>query len=288
MATYTWEYGSEGSGLHFTIVYNTSDSTFTVKSLEGSFDLNALWWDDGSTTSDGVPTLSKSDNSLNMNGSGNEDWDGYAKLSNTGLGSEGENKTSFISKSETATFILSDFNINGTFDPANGGELGVRATSVNGSGSIKLVDETPVFTDDTPPDYVEDRSMSHIILHGEDANGDDVWLKIDDFDSSVYDLDHCIDAFSAYLATADGGAYADYDLVGIAVKKGALASVGTSPYQYYSLTEDPADPTPDATPAEFTVLPTAGMSGNVQGSALDDVITLADFEVQYGCDLIPV
>src|SRR5688572_12877722 len=108
MSTYTWSFGAEGSGLHFTIAYNEADGTFTVTSLEGSFDLNALWFSDGGTTSDGY-TLVKSDNSLNMNGSntvwdddGNATsekivWDDYAKLSSTGLGTEGEDKASFIS-----------------------------------------------------------------------------------------------------------------------------------------------------------------------------------------------
>ena len=149
MATYTWEFGTDGSGLHFTITYDTDAQTFTVVSDEGKFDLNALWWNDGVADGGGV-SLTKADNSLNMNGTG-EDWDGMAKLSNAGLGTAGETKTSFISEGETAVFNLSDFGVTGPFDPENGGTLGVRATSVNGSGSIKLVDTDPEFHDDVPP-----------------------------------------------------------------------------------------------------------------------------------------
>ena len=69
-------------------------------------------------------------------------WDNYGKLSNTGLGSEGVNKTSFISDGETQTFDLSDFGLT-SFDPTTFDTLGVRATSVNGTGAIKWVDETP-------------------------------------------------------------------------------------------------------------------------------------------------
>jgi VCBS repeat-containing protein len=157
MSTYTWEFGAEGSGLHFTIAYNEADGTFTVTSLEGSFDLNALWFSDGNTTSDGY-TLVKSDSSLNMNGSNTiwEDdgtatsekiiWDDYAKLSSPGLGTEGEDKDSFISAGETATFSLADFGLEG-FDPATYGTLGVRATSVNGGDSIKFVDQEPEVSD---------------------------------------------------------------------------------------------------------------------------------------------
>lgn len=153
MATYTWEYGAAGTGLHFTITYSDADGTFTVTSQEGSFDLNALWLSDGDLTSDGY-ALSKGDNSLNMNGA-NEvwaddgtssmekiTWDDYAKLSSLGLGQEGESKASFIGDGETAVFSLADFGLD-SFDPAAYPVLGVRATSVNGDGSIKWVDSEP-------------------------------------------------------------------------------------------------------------------------------------------------
>lgn len=177
MATYTWEYGAEGSDLHFTIVFDTETNQFTVNSLEGSFDLNALWW--GDDIADGSsPTLSGKDSSLNMNGSG-EDWDGVMKLSNTGLGKEGENKTTFVSEGESWTFNLADFGITGDFDPASGGMLGVRATSVNGGDSVKLVDKEPEFdpgddpTDDHFPDFKVEtgHDISHVTFYFE--TGDD-------------------------------------------------------------------------------------------------------------------
>ncbi|WP_180683689.1 hypothetical protein [Tepidicella baoligensis] len=157
MATYTWSFGAAGSGLHFTIVYDTGNQQFTVNSLEGSFDLNALWFSDGNATSDGF-SLAKSDNSLNMNGDntvwdddGNATtakivWDSYLKLSSTGLGKEGTNKSSFISEGESYSFDAPQ-----GFDP-EGITLGVRATSVNGSGSIKWVDTAAEYDDGyTPP-----------------------------------------------------------------------------------------------------------------------------------------
>ena len=152
MATYTWHFGSATAGLQFTILYDDATSEFTVTSLLGSFDLNALWFSDGNTTSDGY-VLVKSDNNLNMNGANTvwDDgtssaqlivWDDYSKLSSPGLGSEGTNKISFINDGETQTFTLSDFGLT-TFDPTNFDTLGVRATSVNGNGSIKWADLTP-------------------------------------------------------------------------------------------------------------------------------------------------
>lgn len=161
MATYTWEFGAAGSELYFTVVYDTATNEFTVNSLEGSFDLNALWFSNGDDIVDGDTKLAKSDNSLNMNGSntvwdddGNATsekiaWDSYAKLSNPGLGAEGEDKASFIGDGESKSFSLADLGLT-EFDP-EGITLGVRATSVNGGDSIKFVDkEAEVGGDDNP------------------------------------------------------------------------------------------------------------------------------------------
>jgi hypothetical protein len=68
MSNYTWEYGSSEAGLRFTVVYDDQAKTFTVNVLEGHMDLNALWFSDGDSRSEGNTKLSKSDNSLNMNG----------------------------------------------------------------------------------------------------------------------------------------------------------------------------------------------------------------------------
>src|SRR5687768_18016987 len=150
MSTYQWSYGAEGTGLHFTITYDPAgEGSFTVTSLEGSFDLNALWF--SGDTIEGDTTLVKSDSSLNMNGSntvwdddGNATsekivWDDYAKISSTGLGSEGEDKASFVSEGESITLTLDQLGLSADFD-AMTTTLGVRATSVNGGDSIKWVD----------------------------------------------------------------------------------------------------------------------------------------------------
>jgi hypothetical protein len=146
MANYAWEFGSEGSGLWFTITYNSDTNELTVSSLEGKFDFNALWFGDGDSTAGehGGTALSKADNSLNMNGSGVA-WDGYLKFSNPGLGAAGENKDTFISEGETATFTLNATQI-ANFEAALSSpdfQIGVRATSVTGGdyngGSIKYV-----------------------------------------------------------------------------------------------------------------------------------------------------
>jgi hypothetical protein len=257
MATYTWEYGAAGTGLHFTIVYNIEDGTFTVNSLEGQFDLNALWWDDGENDGSGVK-LSKADNSLNMNGSDSDDWDGMAKLSNAGLGKEGENKSSFISEGETATFSLADFGITGDFDVANGGTLGVRATSVNGGDSIKLVDKEPVFdpgdepVDDHFPEW-GDPDISHVtfyfetgtdpyydgdtsgIVGSKGANDPDGWFTVKfDVDSDVSnDLDDWYGS-ALELIYADNPDLDQATLAGVSIKGGTTET-------WYDFDNDPND-----------------------------------------------
>ncbi|RST87429.1 hypothetical protein EJC49_05490 [Aquibium carbonis] len=259
MATYTWEYGGAGTGLHFTIVYDIDAGTFTVNSLEGKFDLNALWWDDGENDGSGVK-LSKTDNSLNMNGSDSDDWDGMAKLSSAGLGKEGENKSSFISEGETATFSLADFGITGDFDVANGGTLGVRATSVNGGDSIKLVDKEPVYTPDEVSPPADDHfpewdspSISHVTFYfetgtdpyyaGDDsgivgskgANDPDGWYTVKfDVDTEVSnDLDDWVNDALA-LIYADNPDLDQTTLAGVSIKGGTTEI-------WYDFDNDPND-----------------------------------------------
>lgn len=54
MSTYTWTFGTESAGLEFAVVYDTEAETFTVSSLAGSFDLNALWFSNGDASSEGA------------------------------------------------------------------------------------------------------------------------------------------------------------------------------------------------------------------------------------------
>ncbi|TIV68324.1 MAG: hypothetical protein E5V89_22655, partial [Mesorhizobium sp.] len=105
---------------------------FIITSVQGTGDLNAIWWSDGDSTVDGNITLTKSDSSLNMNGTGIV-WDGYDYLSSAGLGKLGEGKSTFISQGETLTYTAS---VNLT----DISTLGIRATSVNGGDSNKGVD----------------------------------------------------------------------------------------------------------------------------------------------------
>ncbi|MBD2423084.1 cadherin repeat domain-containing protein [Cyanobium sp. FACHB-13342] len=182
MAT-TWTFGSEGSALWFTISINDSGLA-TVEMLAGSMDLNALWFSDGDATPDGSTSLTKTQTSLNMNGSGSLDaegnlitWDEVTVLSTSGLGKLGTTKTTYLTAGEEQTFTLdagtlafldsfkeeSEGSEGGTYDFSSL-TLGVRATSVNGGDSVKLnavadVDDTaPVVGGDQSFDYAENQS----------------------------------------------------------------------------------------------------------------------------------
>ncbi|MGD9479338.1 Ig-like domain-containing protein [Shinella sp. G-2] len=106
---------------------------FEVNCLEGYADINALYWSDGVADGNNFDLGNKKDNSLNMNGSG-EDWDGGVKLSSTGLGPQGNAKPTFLQAGES-------YVMNATLDWNSLDTLGVRATSTStAGGSIKGVD----------------------------------------------------------------------------------------------------------------------------------------------------
>ncbi len=120
---------------------------------EGSMDVNAFYWGDddftGSSASLGGP--------LNMNGEGSRyegeriQWDGAEELSRPGLGREGEDKDTFLAEGETLTVDLDDVHSLDEID-----FIGIRATSVNGGGSIKGVSGDPEVEDPEEPEEPED------------------------------------------------------------------------------------------------------------------------------------
>lgn len=182
MASYTWQFGAQGSGLHFTIVYENGQ--FTVNSLEGSFDLNALWF--AGDSFDGDVHLKGRDNSVNMNGNNvvwsddgtsskqKIDWDGVQILSNPGLGKAGTDKDSFISEGESHTFAASP-----EFDPDDFTTLGVRATSVNGNGGFKFADANSFVSFDVADTFNENVSPDVFFGSG-NANGSFTVSQVDE------------------------------------------------------------------------------------------------------------
>ena len=142
------------------VAVDNGDGTvdFTVTSLLGSADINALYWNDGDANGgEGILfgfTGAKSESSLNMNGSG-EAWDGGVKLSSAGIGPLGEAKPTYLQEGESYTIE----NVAVSWDDID--TLGVRATSTStAGGSIKGVDGDAVVTNATQ------RSRSRPMMSG--------------------------------------------------------------------------------------------------------------------------
>jgi len=195
-------FGSYESGLVFKIdvVYDdiTGKTSFKVTVLEGSLDLNAVYWGDGDDTGnesglqgdwqtqttkkgtvdagiaeDGTMTFAGSDNALNMNGV-DEVWDGGIKLSNAGLGDE---EGTFSDNWDT------DLDGNPCYEFCADGDitaflatLGVRGTSTSTEeGSIKLVgsDDEPVPPQEEPDDFpLWPQDISNVVLVFDTTDGD--------------------------------------------------------------------------------------------------------------------
>ncbi len=235
MSTKTFTF--EGDGYKFEVVLTLDGDgnvTATVTAVEGSADFNAFFWSDGDDTAD-FGGFTKKDSSLNMNGEGSqyegEDvlWDGAEKITNPGLGKDGEEKSSFIKEGESETFDLTKMSKE-DFD--NLEYFGIRATSVNGDDSLKLVgtpeDETPVVPDDDWfPDFKDeyDRDISNVVVYFNIGEGDDCevyTVKIDNWDevSESNDLDDSWEAILAYIIANDEIITEDTPVLGAAIKGG--------------------------------------------------------------------
>ena len=163
MTTYVWNFGSDAIGLKFSVSFDGTQFTVTVET--GYLNVNALWFSDGDSSSDGF-SLVKSDSSLNMNGSNtvwayDEDgnpvttsektvWDEYLKVSSPGLTSTPPD--SFIvagTAHDSFTFVPAGFDFLIDEDTV----LGIRATSTSGAtgGGIKWVDGDGTVEDTTAP-----------------------------------------------------------------------------------------------------------------------------------------
>ncbi|WP_370599796.1 VCBS domain-containing protein [Pseudomonas nitroreducens] len=227
--SYQWDFGSAASGLQFKVVYD--GASFTVTCISGYMDLNALWFSDGDKSVEGTVTLSKFDNSLNMNGTGIT-WDDFYKVSNTGLGSAGENKTSFLTASESMSFSVATLQLPDAILTllSNHPEcltLGVRATSTSSlSGDGKFVDigGTLITSVNNAPtleivsnadvnDTAGDDNFPNVTgtLKGNDSDGDTVSFELAGSsptdgvgDSDGFDVQKSTDYGTFYLNTTSG------------------------------------------------------------------------------------
>ncbi|MCZ8119132.1 MAG: Ig-like domain-containing protein [Microcystis sp. LE18-22.4A] len=201
--TYIWEYGDTTQALWFTASYNTVTNQWTVDMKKGSMDLNALWWSNGDSNADGTIKLLSKDNSLNLNGTGIV-WDGYDKISDTGLTGTEHNGSNLLTAGNTYTYSYSkDQGVEIESLLAQGVvTLGVRATSVNGTDGIKAVDGQFVFVpyDNTPPTVTVD------IVDTSLNDGDNNSLVTFEFSEDV-------NGFTASDVNVSGGTLSDFTQV---------------------------------------------------------------------------
>lgn len=228
--SYQWDFGSAASGLQFKVVFDGTN--FTVTCVSGYMDLNALWFSDGDKTVEGTVTLTKSDSSLNLNGTGIT-WDDYYKVSSTGLGSAGEDKASYLTAGESMSFSLDTLGLPAaitsllTSDPT-ALIIGVRATSssslsgdgkfVDTSGSVlaSSVNQAPTLdtvSGGTVTDTANDDSYPPVTgtLTGSDPDGDTVSFELADSsatdgtgDSAGFDVQKSTAYGTFYLNTTSG------------------------------------------------------------------------------------
>jgi hypothetical protein len=161
----------EGLKLEVTATEAGTQTSLVVRCLEGSADINALYWGDDVDDTTQVD-LGKS---LNMNGTG-EDWDGAVRLSDPGLGKAGVTKSTYLTEGNSLAPVLADVSF------ADLDKLGIRATSTStAGGSIKGYDEcasTPhesseaLFTENF--DYKGDESVQKTYQD----NGVDVFASV--------------------------------------------------------------------------------------------------------------
>lgn len=204
---FTWTFGVEGGGLYFIISYDGTDWSLEMK--EGSMDLNALWFSDGDTAKEGNTSLSKKNSSLSMDGSGSHDpdgnlivWDDVKILSSSGLGKAGFTKNTYLRKDES-------INLNSHITYSGNPEdliLGVRSTSVNGTGSIKLVATAESIGPTTGHLFVLAQGGLDAVLGGKDEVRDTYWL--DDGDG-IFDPTKDTNVTNATDNIADGADYAN-------------------------------------------------------------------------------
>lgn len=273
----TQYFGSYADGLVFkiesTFDEDTGQTTFKVTVLEGSLDMNAMFWSDrdetggegdlqgdwntqttkkgtveADITDDGTMKFVGSDSALNMNGSG-ETWDGGVKLSNAGLA--GDAKDTF-----SDNWALDDDD-NPTYTFTAIGDLtdmllGVRGTSTStDDGSIKYVgSETPP---EAPPPAADHfpaftSNISHVDFYFDTDDNPataEFIVRVNTTDAVNDDLDTWYQDLVDYVKGAADIVEDDAVLLGAAIKGGNNLNDGFK--YYYALdnntdADDPVNP----------------------------------------------
>jgi hypothetical protein len=176
-------------------------------------------------------------------------------------------------------------------EPGEDFALGVRATSVNGGGSIKFADTDPVYDDKDDStgqggDFPEwEQDVSNIILVFDQTEGDvkpkpevDGYytVKIDGWDGSN-DLDDDIGAILAYLVEKDPNIDADSDLLGVIIKG------GTQDTNFYAYGDNNTNGTAPYDKPEGLALSWTGSSNPAPANAVDESYNYYD---EFGVAII--
>ncbi|MGI3184152.1 hypothetical protein [Nioella aestuarii] len=137
----TFTYELEGLSYTVTVFEDpVTGSVFAeVEVLEGSMDVNAIYYGDDDFSGDSASL----DGPLNMNGTRLEgehiQWDGAVALSDPGLGPDADEKETYLQSGESYLVELTDVSSIDEIDV-----LGIRATSTTTEeGSIKSVSDEP-------------------------------------------------------------------------------------------------------------------------------------------------
>jgi hypothetical protein len=256
----TKKFTFEDDGYKFEVELSIDDDgnvTAKVTAVEGSADFNAFYWgdDDGEADFGGFKGR---DSSLNMNGEGSQYdgepvfWDGAQKISNPGLGRGGQDKFSFIKEGESQTFNLTHMSAD---DFENLEYFGIRATSVNGDDSLKLVgkpEDDNGNGDDFFPEWPQDISNAVFYI---DTTGDGEWdlaVKIDNFPDAdeigwiSNDMDDFYACMFEYIKKVDDRVDDDSTLIGVSIKG------GREPDLFFAIENDENGPEPDVGPTMNT------------------------------------
>lgn len=192
------------NGLSYTVtVRQDDDGTFfaDITVDEGSMDVNAVYWSSEGYDGDSAAPLR---GPLNMNGGGSRyegeriTWEGAEELSRPGLGREGEDKETFLQEGETLSVPLSGLESLDDID-----FFGIRATSVNGGGSIKGVSGDPEIDDPEEPDEPDEPDEpGDDITHGKILFDGFNWVFPTEPDPNEWNFD--------FLPEGSEGTFADY------------------------------------------------------------------------------
>lgn len=264
-------------GLSFEIrVFEAADGTVQAELtvLDGAADFNALYWGDEVEGNSTFTGWNGRDNSLNMNGEGSQydgeavEWDGAEKLSNTGLGREGTDKSTYLTAGETQTFTL-----NGLTSIEDVDFLGVRATSTStDGGSIKAVSrETPPDAPDEPeppvdpeepddcpkclldvPGTIGDNQIENLVFYFDTVGDGEIDYTVrldvpaDIYTSGKFDSEQLADCFACvqgYVAFKDNSIDFDDALTGVSIL--SRDADGAAQTDYFAIDPDAGAAQPD-------------------------------------------